>query len=101
MGSTVRVIFRPHPEFQEADDTINVPLNVPINLQLNERQLWFLEELAQGKHLRSPALVTRWNITKKTAKRDLAFLQEHGLIHFVGGSRTGTYELLSDRSDIK
>jgi hypothetical protein len=50
MGSSIRVIFWPHPSFRDYDE-----LNVPIN----DRQIWFVEELKQGKKLKSSDLAKR------------------------------------------
>ena len=97
MGSTIRVIFSPHPSFQGYSETnvpVNVPINVPVNLQLNERQIWFLEQLGEGKHLRSPDLQKQWQVSGKTAKRDILALQEHKLIEFIGSPKKETYKLI-------
>jgi predicted HTH transcriptional regulator len=72
------------------DDT-----DVLVNLSLNERQLWFLEELEKKQKLKALDITRHWKVSAITAKRDLIWLQEHNLIKFIGNSRTGSYELIT------
>ena len=80
------------------DVPINVPINVPVNLAcafaLNERQRWFLEELARGRSVRTVDLAMQWGVVEKTARRDIAGLKEAGVIEFVGSPKTGRYSLV-------
>ena len=76
----------------------NVPINVPINLRfknLNERQIWFLTELSSDIRVTADDIVRRWNIKRKTARRDIAGLKKYQLIRFSGANKTGRYILLS------
>lgn len=36
-------------------------------------------------------VAARWNVTEKTAKRDISALKKHGIIEFVGPPKTGSY----------
>lgn len=85
------------------DGMSNVPGKVPINdpgndpgnstwlALLNDRQRWFLGEMAVRGRLRFTDIVVRWEVAAKTAKRDIAGLQATGLIVFVGSRKTGRY----------
>jgi len=85
------------------DRMSNVPERVPVNdpgndpgnstwlTLLNDRQRWFLGEMAARGRLRFTDIVARWDVAEKTAKRDIAGLQATGLIVFVGPRKTGMY----------
>jgi len=60
LGTAFRVIFHPHPAVLE---------------YVNNRQRWFLEQLAAGKQIRASELAVYWSISEKTAKRDIADLK--------------------------
>ncbi|MCC8237227.1 hypothetical protein [Pinisolibacter aquiterrae] len=91
-----------------ADGMPNVPGKVPINdpgndpgnsawpTLLNDRQRWFLGEMAVRGRLRFTDIVVRWEVAAKTAKRDIAGLQATGLIVFVGPRKTGMYLVRSN-----
>jgi len=61
--------------------------------QLNERQLWLLAELRSSTAMRRSDFERRFNIHARTAKRDLADLNQRGLIEFIGDGREGFYRL--------
>lgn len=61
---------------------------------LNERQRWYLDALAAGKEVRADDLRRRWDVSEKTARRDVAALKKRGMIEFVGSFRRGRYRLL-------
>lgn len=58
---------------------------------LNERQAWFLTRVENGDHCRAADLAEHWNVSEKTARRDIALLKEWELICFVGTLRRGHY----------
>jgi len=60
---------------------------------LNERQRWFLAQLATGANPRASNIVQQFRVAVPTAKRDISAMKQHGLIHFQGGTKTGTYAL--------
>ena len=84
LGAAVRVVFRPHPDVEK--------MNVA-NDPVNERQKWFLEQLAIGEKSRSTDLIQRWNVSQVTAKRDIADLKDRRKIEYVGSPKTGWYRL--------
>jgi len=52
-----------------------------------------LEQLARGQRTKAADVATKFDVTEKTAKRDIADLRERGLIEFVGARKTGHYRL--------
>ncbi len=88
----LRVLFYPHPEVVE-HSAAHVPENVPVNVPENDRQEWFLEQLAAGRQARAAELAAHWEVSEKTAKRDIAYLKKRGLIEFVGSPKKGFYRL--------
>jgi predicted HTH transcriptional regulator len=73
----------------------HVPLKVPVNVPVNDRQKWFLKQTGTGIRIPSSDLAAQWNISQKTAKRDIADLKRKGLIKFSGAPKNGYYRLKS------
>ncbi len=71
---------------QNPEDAVFCPL-------LHARQLWFLEEVRKGRHVCSIDLASTWDITVRTAKRDISMLVTAGFIQFHRSGRGGWYEL--------
>ena len=94
LGAAVRVIFYPHREAME-NESADVPVNVPANVPVNDRQKWFLKQTGKGIRISGSDLAKYWNISKKTAKRDIADLKQKGLIEFLGAPKNGYYRLRS------
>ncbi|MCD4843382.1 MAG: DeoR family transcriptional regulator [Methanosarcinales archaeon] len=94
LGSTFRVIFYSHP------DTDYLDANVPINVPVNERQQWFINQLNAGENIKSTDLASHWDVSEKTAKRDIAYLTKQGIIEFIGPTKTGAYYLKEQRDVI-
>ena len=84
MGMCTRVIFRPYPD---------VAASAPANEPVNERQRWFMEQLQRGGQVKAEDIVSQWQVSLATAKRDIASLREKELIEFVGAAKTGSYRL--------
>lgn len=74
-------------------DPIGVPENDPEADILNERQRWFLERVARGFRCRARDITVHWDVSLKTAKRDIAGLCRAGFVRFVGARRNGHYSL--------
>ncbi|WP_189487507.1 DeoR family transcriptional regulator [Asticcacaulis endophyticus] len=85
-------IGRNTPKRVDEDVTINVTTT-----NLNERQSWFISELKRGSHCDAQSLANEWNVTIRTARRDISDLKSHGLIKFFGAKRNGRYGM-SDRT---
>ncbi|MFL9826644.1 hypothetical protein [Rhodoplanes sp. SY1] len=69
------------------------PINVPDRAELNERQRWFLDRVAEGR-CDAKEIATTWSVSMKTARRDIATLKVAGLICYVGSRRKGRYRHL-------
>ncbi len=74
-----------------------VPINVVVDSKiipnLNQRQLWFLGRLQVGVSLKALDIQTVWQVSEKTAKRDISNLVKAKLIKFLGAKRNGYYAL--------
>jgi ATP-dependent DNA helicase RecG len=92
LGVALRVLFYPHPEVLE-HSVARVPVSVPVSVPVNDRQEWFLEQLAAARQARAADLAAHWEVSEKTAKRDIAYLKKHGLVEFVGSPKKGFYRL--------
>ena len=90
LGAAVRVVFYPHRETAE-DESLDVPVNDPVNI----RQKWFLKQTGKGIRISGSDFSKHWNISQKTAKRDIADLKQKGLIEFLGAPKNGYYRLKS------
>lgn len=100
ISTAFRVIFHPHPAVLEYSSTdvpvsvpVNVPVSVPVSVPVNDRQRWFMEQLATSKQIRASDLAVYWGISEKTAKRDITDLKRKGLIEFVGAPKNGFYRV--------
>ena len=76
----------------------DVSVNVPVNVPVNKRQQWFLNQLGSGIDVEAAVLAHHWDVTEKTARRDIAALKKQGIVEFVGSPITGTYRL-KDQED--
>ncbi|WP_246659525.1 hypothetical protein [Ancylobacter moscoviensis] len=66
------------------------PINVPDRAELNERQRWFLDRVADGR-CGANEIVAAWTVSLKTARRDIAILKAADLISYIGSRRKGRY----------
>ncbi len=58
---------------------------------LNQRQLWFLENIVSGYDVRKADITEFWSVSGRTAERDIAVLVELNIIKFVGSKKYGRY----------
>ncbi|MBA4173566.1 hypothetical protein [Sphingobium fluviale] len=70
------------------------PVNDPINDGLNERQRWILDRVARHLPTRARDVAAHWQVSIKSARRDLAGLCACNLLHFVGARKNGRYHLV-------
>lgn len=61
--------------------------------RIDDRQAWYLAELASGRNVRAADLQRRWGVSEKTARRDLARLKVLGRVTYRGSPRRGKYFL--------
>ena len=57
MGSALRVVFHSHPDAVKGT-WLHEPLNELVNEPVNDRQQWFLSQLATGKRFKVNDLLT-------------------------------------------
>ena len=72
--------------------TIRVRVDRHHAAQMNQRQLWFLGELQQGREMHIGDLMTVWSIHERTAKRDIAGLLESKLVAAIKSGRKCKYQ---------
>lgn len=73
---------------------INVMLPIDVASKLNARQLWFLSKLQHEQMSKTSAIETQWDVSLKTAKRDIQQLMSLKLIRYEGARKTGYYVLV-------
>jgi len=79
-----------------AGDFSTTSVNDAVNkLNLNERQIWFVQQLQAGRSINAEDIVQHWKAGFATAKRDIISLRKNGLIEFVGAPKTGRYRMVS------
>jgi len=80
---------------KSVENVVNdVCINVCINsdaLTCNIRQMWFIRQLEEGIAATAATLARQWNISQKTAERDIRQLRHLGLIAHQGARRNGRY----------
>lgn len=67
------------------------PKHDPEPVDLNERQHWFLERIVDGDRFGAKEIMAIWEVSLKTARRDIRGLQLAGLLAYVGSRRKGRY----------
>jgi len=67
------------------------PMNDPDRAELNERQYWFLARVEEGSRCGASEIMALWQVSLKTARRDIATLKTANLICYVGSRRRGRY----------
>lgn len=74
-------------------------IDVPNRHLLNDRQLWFLTRVAAGDRCCAADIAVHWQVSEKTARRDIATLKQTGFIGFIGNRRGGRYVTVKSQSD--
>jgi hypothetical protein len=73
---------------------IFVGINLSHNVKLNQRQLWFIKRLQLGLEVKSANIVKFWNVSTRTAERDVSVLVQNRIIKFVGSKKNGRFYLV-------
>lgn len=81
------------PTYSENSIIKNVPINVPIK-SLNERQRWFLILIKRKNKARAEDIAVHFDVSLKTAKRDIQRLKGLRKVQFVGAKKTGRYKVV-------
>lgn len=88
-------MMRRHPAGNDPiNDPDHDPISGPIMEGLNERQRWFLDRVAKGPRPKARDIVAHWQVSPKTARRDIRGLRALGLLRFEGARRNGCYHLI-------
>lgn len=77
-------------------DISEIPENVTADvtvLSLNERQAWALQEIEMGRRLQRCMIELEFDVSDRTAKRDLLELRQRGLIVWIREGGNGFYQL--------
>lgn len=98
-GPVLRVRLYPHPE--TVDEVIAKPTASPTGhgveqpvaagTELNERQTWFIAQIASGARVSATAMAQHFSVTARTAERDIRQLRDRELVAYVGPAKTGRY----------
>ena len=67
------------------------PTNVPDISELTERHRWFLAQVEAGGRCGAKEIVLDWEVSLKTARRDIRLLQKVKLLEYLGSRRRGRY----------
>ncbi|MGB3976706.1 MAG: HTH domain-containing protein [bacterium] len=76
-------------------------VNVFVNVPVNKGQKWFLEQLNEGVSVKAADISKKFNVSLKTARRDIKNLVDHQVVEFSGAPKTGQYILLRAPSNKK
>ncbi|NTI32994.1 hypothetical protein G6K84_30975 [Agrobacterium rhizogenes] len=71
--------------------TLKMPKHDRKPAELNERQHWFLERIVDGERCGAKQIMAIWQVSLKTARRDIRGLQVAGLLAYVDSRREGRY----------
>ncbi|GAA4391407.1 ATP-binding protein [Hymenobacter koreensis] len=99
-GTVLRAKLLPHPELQlPTGEEFTLTSDVRVNVRVNERQQWFMAQLADGYQVKAEDIIYKFSVTDRTARRDIRQLQEADLVGFLGAFKTGRYVLLKHSAD--
>jgi hypothetical protein len=71
----------------------NIPAHVKTEFPLSQRQLWFLVKLQYEEKPNAGTISHYWQVSQRTAKRDIAHLSKNKIIRFIGACKNGYYVL--------
>ena len=99
-GTVLRAKLLPHPDPQiPTGNEFTLTSDVLVNVRVSERQQWFMDRLADGYLAKAEDIAHKFEVTDRTARRDISQLQEMDLIGFMGSFKTGRYVLLKQPTD--
>jgi hypothetical protein len=73
---------------------VNGPANETVDETVNARQQWCIAQVIAGRQPGWADLAQLWQVSRATAKGDIAGLKARGLIEFVGAPKTGFYRIV-------
>lgn len=77
-------------------DILVTPAGHKKSLRLNQRQLWFMEQVHAEHRCTSKHIEQHWRVNQRTAKRDISALVAAGAIRFVRSGQSGHYTVEID-----
>lgn len=72
-------------------DILVTPTAHKKSLKLNQRQLWFVEQIHSQHRCTSKHIEQHWRVARRTAKRDIAALVAADMIRFIRSGKSGYY----------
>ena len=81
--------------YRDKFDPVNISAYVNSEFPLTQRQLWFLAKLQDEEKPNAGTISRHWQVSRRTAKRDIAYLAKHKIIRFCGARKNGHYVLNS------
>lgn len=70
---------------------INVILEISLARNLNQRQIWFIGQIQNGRRIGAQELAEVWQKSQRTIRRDIRELAELGIIRHHKANKTGYY----------
>ena len=94
-GTVLRAKLLPHSELEiPRGEQFAVTSDVTANVIVTARQQWFMGRLADGYLAKAEDIARKFEVTGRTARRDISQLQDADLVGFMGSFKTGRYVLL-------
>lgn len=79
--------------YRDKNDPLNIFAHADSVYPLTKRQLWFLAKLQNAGKPNARTVSDHWQVSQRTAKRDIAYLAKHKIIRFCGSRKNGYYVL--------
>lgn len=80
----------------ENDKNVTKDVTKDVTKEIPERQMIILDLIRENKNLTIPEMSLKTNVTERTIKRDIANLQELGIISREGGRKDGSWIIKQD-----
>ena len=80
----------------ENDKNVTKDVTKDVTKEISERQMIILGLIRENKNLTIPEMSLKTNVTERTIKRDIANLQELGIISREGGRKDGSWIIKQD-----
>ena len=95
-GSVLRVEGPPHPRTIESAVVLPThPVHVAVSdfpeSELSERQSWFLQQITTGARVSAKEIAVHFEVSPRTAERDIRQLRDAEIIVYVGSAKAGRY----------
>ncbi len=75
------------------DKNVHKDVHKDVHKELSERQVFMLNLIKENPKMNRTEMSTKTGVNEKTIRRDLADLQNRGLIVRVGGRKNGHWEI--------